>query len=401
MAGAPRRRGRRRRRPRVRPITTWTPQRDLRAPAGRASANVSVSVELDAKDPWILVEPAAIAEVCALSARRSGAALRLPVEPVRRRLQGRRARSRSSTISSRTRTATASCSRCARRATTRCVPTRRERVEGGRTGRSARSSICSASSSRATPTCAACSCRRTGSGYPLRKDFVEPRGVPRHLARRGRACSKALRRTHEPRRIRGRGAAPGDGGGLVTEEMTLNMGPQHPSHARRAALRRQGRRRGHARGDPRRRLPAPLDREDRREGRLARLHAVHRPRRLRRRDVLQPGLGDGVREARRHRGAEARRVLPRHRRRAQPHRQPPARRSARWRWTSARSRRSRTPSASARSINDLLEELCGARLTFNYMRIGGVAWDLPPGCAEKVLALPRPLRADASTSTTG
>ena len=30
-------------------------------------------------------------------------------------------------------------------------------------------------------------------------------------------------------------------------------------------------------------------------------------------------------------------------------------------------------------INDILEELCGARLTFNYMRIGGVAWDLPPG----------------------
>ena len=37
-------------------------------------------------------------------------------------------------------------------------------------------------------------------------------------------------------------------------------------------------------------------------------------------------------------------------------------------------------------INDLIEELCGARLTFNYMRIGGVAWDLPPGYAEKVLA---------------
>ncbi len=33
-------------------------------------------------------------------------------------------------------------------------------------------------------------------------------------------------------------------------------------------------------------------------------------------------------------------------------------------------------------INDLLEELCGARLTYNYMRIGGVAWDLPPGFAE-------------------
>ncbi len=37
-------------------------------------------------------------------------------------------------------------------------------------------------------------------------------------------------------------------------------------------------------------------------------------------------------------------------------------------------------------INDLLEELCGARLTFNYMRIGGVAWDLPPGYREKAVA---------------
>ncbi len=37
-------------------------------------------------------------------------------------------------------------------------------------------------------------------------------------------------------------------------------------------------------------------------------------------------------------------------------------------------------------INDLLEELCGARLTYNYMRIGGVAWDLPPGFAAKALA---------------
>jgi NADH-quinone oxidoreductase subunit D len=37
-------------------------------------------------------------------------------------------------------------------------------------------------------------------------------------------------------------------------------------------------------------------------------------------------------------------------------------------------------------INDLLEELCGARLTFNYMRIGGVAWDLPALWREKALA---------------
>jgi NADH-quinone oxidoreductase subunit D len=36
-------------------------------------------------------------------------------------------------------------------------------------------------------------------------------------------------------------------------------------------------------------------------------------------------------------------------------------------------------------LNDLFEELCGARLTFHYMRIGGVGWDLPPEFAEKVL----------------
>jgi NADH-quinone oxidoreductase subunit D len=37
-------------------------------------------------------------------------------------------------------------------------------------------------------------------------------------------------------------------------------------------------------------------------------------------------------------------------------------------------------------INDLLEDLCGARLTFNYMRIGGVAWDLPPEWVPKAVA---------------
>jgi NADH-quinone oxidoreductase subunit D len=36
-------------------------------------------------------------------------------------------------------------------------------------------------------------------------------------------------------------------------------------------------------------------------------------------------------------------------------------------------------------INDLLEELCGARLTYNYMRIGGVAWDLPPAFVEHTI----------------
>ncbi len=37
-------------------------------------------------------------------------------------------------------------------------------------------------------------------------------------------------------------------------------------------------------------------------------------------------------------------------------------------------------------VNELLEMLCGARLTYNYHRIGGVGWDLPAGWRDKVLA---------------
>lgn len=35
-------------------------------------------------------------------------------------------------------------------------------------------------------------------------------------------------------------------------------------------------------------------------------------------------------------------------------------------------------------INDIIEALCGARLTYNYMRIGGVSADLPVGAREKI-----------------
>jgi NADH-quinone oxidoreductase subunit D len=38
------------------------------------------------------------------------------------------------------------------------------------------------------------------------------------------------------------------------------------------------------------------------------------------------------------------------------------------------------------TINDLVEALCGARLTYNYHRIGGVAFDAPDGWRDKVLA---------------
>jgi NADH-quinone oxidoreductase subunit D len=36
-------------------------------------------------------------------------------------------------------------------------------------------------------------------------------------------------------------------------------------------------------------------------------------------------------------------------------------------------------------INDLLEALCGARLTYNYHRVGGVAFDVPEGWRDKAL----------------
>ena len=36
-------------------------------------------------------------------------------------------------------------------------------------------------------------------------------------------------------------------------------------------------------------------------------------------------------------------------------------------------------------INDFIEELCGARLTYNYHRIGGVSFDMPKGWVPKVI----------------
>jgi NADH-quinone oxidoreductase subunit D len=37
-------------------------------------------------------------------------------------------------------------------------------------------------------------------------------------------------------------------------------------------------------------------------------------------------------------------------------------------------------------VNDLMEALCGQRLTYNYVRIGGVSFDMPPGFSEKSLS---------------
>ncbi len=37
------------------------------------------------------------------------------------------------------------------------------------------------------------------------------------------------------------------------------------------------------------------------------------------------------------------------------------------------------------AINDLIESICGARLTYNYIRIGGVSFDMPENFPDKVL----------------
>lgn len=36
------------------------------------------------------------------------------------------------------------------------------------------------------------------------------------------------------------------------------------------------------------------------------------------------------------------------------------------------------------TINDLMEEICGARLTYNYLRIGGVGYDIKPETCERI-----------------
>ncbi len=38
------------------------------------------------------------------------------------------------------------------------------------------------------------------------------------------------------------------------------------------------------------------------------------------------------------------------------------------------------------TINDLMEEICGARLTYNYIRIGGVGYDITPEICAKITA---------------
>ena len=65
-------------------------------------------------------------------------------------------------------------------------------------------------------------------------------------------------------------------------------------------------------------------------------------------------------------------------------------------WTSAPSRPSSGHSATARCILDLFEALSGHRFTHNYMRPGGVLYDLPKGWLQHLRSVARPLRAISS-----
>ncbi len=110
-----------------------------------------------------------------------------------------------------------------------------------------------------------------------------------------------------------------------TDEMLVNMGPQHPSThgVLRLVLRTDGEVVSEV--DPAHRLPAPLRREDRREPHAAPVDSLHRPDGLSGRDEHESRLGPDGREAAEARSAGKGPAPARDHRRAEPHRQPPGR----------------------------------------------------------------------------
>ena len=172
---------------------------------------------------------------------------------------------------------------------------------------------------------------------------------------------------------------------LRTEEMTLNMGPQHPST--HGVLRFIVR----ADGEVMREAVPDVGYLHRSIEKIAEKVGYHgfMPYTDRVDYVCamftNQGWGMACEKLGQYRSSQARRVLPRHRGRVQPHRVASA-----FGRHMAMDIGAMTPFTHAlrerEMINDLIEELCGARLTFNYMRIGGVAFDLPPGWREKALA---------------
>ena len=159
-------------------------------------------------------------------------------------------------------------------------------LDGARDFRSAR-----ASPSRAIATCAASCCPRIGKAFRCARILSSRSNITASQPSAKARLSGSTRRPNEHPAHR---------------RNDPQHGPAASFDPRGSALRGARRRRGDARGGARRRLSASLDREDRRESRLPWLHALHRSRRLRLRDVHQSGLGYGVRAAGQYRGSQAR-----------------------------------------------------------------------------------------------
>ena len=139
-------------------------------------------------------------------------------------------------------------------------------------------------------------------GHPLRKDYVD-------LSREPPVCLTPSRQPRPTKPWRWpcgastnptRPASGSDMAGPGLQPGRRQHGSAASLHARRAAPRGHPRRRARQRRHPGDRLPAPLQREARREAHLLPVHPDPRPHRVRRRHELRVGLRDDRREARRH-----------------------------------------------------------------------------------------------------
>ena len=177
---------------------------------------------------------------------------------------------------------------------------------------------------------------------------------------------------------------PTSGAMFDTDELVINMGPQHPSThgVLRVVLRLDGERVVDADvviGYLHRGIEKLCENRD-----WTQIGPADRPHGLRRGGHQQPRLLRDRREAALARGAAPREVHPHRPLGTAAAGQPP--RVARH----ARDGHRRgdgvpvTASANGSSILDLFEEYCGARLTYNCMRVGGLPQDLPPGWDTKV-----------------
>ena len=257
--------------------------------------------DLEAIDPWIEVAPDGLADVCRVSARRardcgstcSTASRRSTISSRTRR---RRPRSTwqphveliyhlsSTGASASAGVEGASAALAGRRAgPTARGAQRQRRLEHGRLARARGVRPDRASVSRAIPTCGGSSVPRIG--WAIRCERITRCRPSTTGSRRGRPMP--IERV-DPELVEF---------DVHTDEMLINMGPQHPSThgVLRLVLRTDGE--VVTEVDAAHRLSAPLGREDRRESHAAAVPALHRPARLPGRHEHEPRLGAVRREA--------------------------------------------------------------------------------------------------------